>query len=183
VPVFDLYGSTETGHLLMEDDEGRMRPSLETAFLELVEWDAEGVCELVVSTLSNPVMPLIRYRIGDLVDRAEGPYGMRYRLHGRIADAFGLSDGERVTTKHIDQCVAGLNGFAHYQLIQRAGEPWVLRFVPENVEPSAETLAELSNKLSQLLHTTTPVLLQKTDMLVPEKSGKFRLGYPARKRG
>jgi phenylacetate-CoA ligase len=183
VPVFDLYGSTETGHLLMEDDEGRMRPSLETAFLELVQWDAEGVGELVVSTLSNPVMPLIRYRIGDLVERAEGPYGMRYRLHGRTADAFELSDGESVTTKHIDECFAGLNGFAHYQVIQRPGEPWVLRFVPENGEPSGATLAELSNKLSPLLHTSTPILLQKTDMLVPEKSGKFRLGYPARKRG
>jgi phenylacetate-CoA ligase len=183
VPVFDLYGSTETGHLLMEDDEGRMRPSLETAFLELVQWDAEGVGELVVSTLSNPVMPLIRYRIGDLVERAEGPYGMRYRLHGRTGDAFELSDGERVTTKHIDECFAGLNGFAHYQVIERPGEPWVLRFVPENGEPSGATLAELSNKLSRLLHTSTPILLQKTDMLVPEKSGKFRLGYPARKRG
>jgi len=182
VPVFDLYGSTETGHLLMEDDEGRMRPSLETAFLELVQWEAEGVGELVVSTLSNPVMPLIRYRIGDLVERAEGPYGMRYRLHGRTADAFELSDGERVTTKHIDECFAGLNGFAHYQLIQRAGE-WVLRFVAETAEPSGATLAELSDKLSQRLHTSRPILLQKTDMLVPEKSGKFRLGYPARKRG
>jgi len=182
VPVFDLYGSTETGHLLMEDDEGRMRPSLETAYLELVQWEAEGVGELVVSTLSNPVMPLIRYRIGDLVERAEGPYGMRYRLHGRTADAFELSDGERVTTKHIDECFAGLNGFAHYQLIQRAGE-WVLRFVAETAEPSGATLAELSDKLSQRLHTSRPILLQKTDMLVPEKSGKFRLGYPARKRG
>jgi len=159
-----------------------MRPSLETAFLELVQWEAEGVGELVVSTLSNPVMPLIRYRIGDLVERAEGPYGMRYRLHGRTADAFELSDGERVTTKHIDECFAGLNGFAHYQLIQRAGE-WVLRFVAETAEPSGATLAELSDKLSQRLHTSRPILLQKTDMLVPEKSGKFRLGYPARKPG
>ena len=183
VPVFDLYGSTETGHLLMENDEGRMRPSLETAFLEFVESDAGGVGELVVSTLSNPVMPLIRYRIGDLVERADSPYGMRYRLHGRTADAFGLSDGERLTTKHVDQCFAGLDGFAHYQLIQRAGEQWVLRFVPENDEPSAATLRELSTRLSQLLLSSMPLLLQKTDMLVPEKSGKFRLGYPARKHG
>src|SRR5262249_24540817 len=50
VPVLDLYGSTETGHLLMEDEHGRMCPSLETAFLEVVDTDAQGVGELVVST-------------------------------------------------------------------------------------------------------------------------------------
>ena len=178
VPVFDLYGSTETGHLLMEDDEGRMRPSLETAYLELVDIDAHGVGELVVSTLSNSVMPLIRYRIGDLVERADGPYGARYRVHGRSVDAFRISETRRITTMQVDQCFAGLNGFAHYQLIQRANEPWVLRFVPEREEPDSADLTKLGAKLSQLLETPTTILIQTTDMLVPEKSGKFRLGYP-----
>jgi phenylacetate-CoA ligase len=180
VPVFDLYGSTETGHLLMEDDEGRMRPSLETAFLEVLDTDAHGVGELVVSTLSNPIMPLIRYRIGDLVKRADNPYGARYQLHGRTVDAFRISNGQRITTRQIDQCFVGLEGFAHYQLVQRAGEGWVLRFVPERNEPEERHLKQLVERLSPLLLPTTPISIQKTDMLVPEKSGKFRLGYPAR---
>ncbi len=36
VPVFNLYGSTETGHLLMENERGEMKPSYDTAFLEIV---------------------------------------------------------------------------------------------------------------------------------------------------
>ena len=40
VPVFNLYGSTETGHLLMENEAGEMKPSYDTAFLEIVEADA-----------------------------------------------------------------------------------------------------------------------------------------------
>lgn len=68
VPVFNLYGSTETGHLLMEDEAGRQVPSCQTAALELVERDPAGVGELVVTTLTNAYMPLIRYRIGDLIE-------------------------------------------------------------------------------------------------------------------
>ena len=43
VPVFDLYGSTETGHLLMEEEGGGMRPSLQTAILEVIDRDESGI--------------------------------------------------------------------------------------------------------------------------------------------
>ena len=88
MPVFNLYGSTETGHLLMETERGEMRPSLETALLEVLNTDARGIGELAVTTLTNDFMPLIRYRIGDLVERHERPYYTSYVVHGRAADAF-----------------------------------------------------------------------------------------------
>ena len=69
VPVFNLYGSTETGHLLMENERGEMKPSYDTAFLEIVDADARGIGDLVVTTLTNDYMPLLRYRIGDLAER------------------------------------------------------------------------------------------------------------------
>jgi phenylacetate-CoA ligase len=181
VPVFDLYGSTETGHLLMEDTTGRMRPSLETAFLEVLEPDALGIGHLVVTTLTNPFMPLIRYRIGDLVKRMETPYGMRYILHGRTADAFETPAGQRVTTRQVDQCFAGFKGLAHYQLIQRPHWAWTFRFVPDHHGPEPHQLRDLVQALEQLLQVSVPIALQETDMLAPESSGKFRLGYPAKR--
>jgi len=180
VPVFDLYGSTETGHLLMEDNMGQMRPSLETAFLELLQADRSGVGDLVVTTLTNAFMPLIRYRIGDLVERADTPYGTRYTLHGRVADAFQISRAERVTTRQVDQCLGGINGIAHYQLLQRGAGTWILRFVPDRLGPDSHQLLELQGRLSHLLQPSSPVLIQSIDAPVPESSGKFRLGYPAK---
>jgi phenylacetate-CoA ligase len=180
VPVLDLYGSTETGHLLMEDEHGQMRPSLETAYLEVQGRDDAGIGELVVTTLSNPIMPLLRYRIGDLVQSFENPYGVRYTLHGRNADAFQLPGGLRVTTRQIDQCFTDLDGIAHYQLIQYETCKWVLRFVPDFSGPKANQLSELQQRLSKLVQSRFVVEMQQTDMLLPEQSGKFRLGYPAR---
>ena len=63
VPVLNLYGSTETGHLLMETGPDEMRPSQETALLEMVAADEQGIGDLVVTTLTNDFMPLIRYRM------------------------------------------------------------------------------------------------------------------------
>ena len=181
VPVFNLYGSTETGHLLMEVGRGEMRLSLETALLEALNTDSQGVSELVVTTLTNDFMPLIRYRIGDLAERHERPYYTSYVLHGRAKDAFAASDGRRVTTWQLDQCLAHLAGIAHYQLCERAGGEWLLRFVPDNTAPRPEDIAELRQRLARLLGVSGKLAVQQTDLLVPESSGKFRLGYPAKK--
>lgn len=178
VPVLDLYGSTETGHLLMEGEHGEMRPSLETAFFEVIETDDIGVGSLVVTTLSNPLMPLIRYRIGDLVGRSEAPYGSRYIVHGRVADAFHIDGETRVTTRHVDQCFLNAAGIAHYQLFQMPQRRWLLKYVPQGPGPDASELSLLQERLRPLLQSPEPISLLRTDVLAPESSGKFRLGYP-----
>jgi phenylacetate-CoA ligase len=180
VPVFNLYGSTETGHLLMEAGSGEMRPSLETALLEVLNTDAQGISELTVTTLTNDFMPLIRYRIGDLVERQEQPYYTSYRVHGRAKDAFVTAEGRRVTTWQIDQCVADLRGIAHYQLSQRVGGEWLLRFVPDGAASKAAEIVELRRRVEQLLGANGRLAIEQTDLLAPESSGKFRLGYPMR---
>ncbi len=177
VPVFDLYGSTETGHLLMETVEGRMAPSHETAYLEVIQPDAGGVGELIVTTLTNDYMPLIRYRIGDLVEPVKTTAGTDYRVHGRSDEAFVRPDGARVTTLRVDDCFEGLAGIAHYQLSRRSGEEWLLRFVPEATPPHRAELAELQRRLQRTLAAKN-LALQETDSLLAEASGKFRLVYP-----
>jgi len=213
VPVFNLYGSTETGHLLMEDESGYMRPSLETAFLEVLyptrdfpqvsgeETEAHeaeripaaidelgngpsteaaaNVGELIVTTLTNHIMPLVRYRIGDLVECSDGPCGTAFVVHGRVADAFLTRDHRQVSTFQVDQCFAGVEGIGHYQLIERNKLPWLLRFIPDRARPNPQELSSLRQCLSERLSLSEPVEFQPTDILLPENSGKYRLGYPA----
>lgn len=176
VPVFNLYGSTETGHLMMELPDGEMRPSLGTASFEVIEPDAAGIGELVVTTLTNDYMPLIRYRIGDLVQPMARPLGTRYFVHGRVADSLMIS-GRRVTVWHIDSCVARCAGIAHYQLTRESPSRFAIRYVPDVAPPAAGALHELQRELRRLL-SVGEVVLEETDTLMPESSGKFRLCYP-----
>jgi phenylacetate-CoA ligase len=120
VPVFNLYGATEAGHLLMESEHGEMEASLGNVFYEVLETDERGVGDLVVTTLTNDFMPLLRYRVGDLVERRERPYVTHYLVRGRSRDILRRRDGRRVTTLDVDECFAESTGIAHYQLRQTA---------------------------------------------------------------
>jgi phenylacetate-CoA ligase len=175
VPVFNLYGSTETGHLLMENERGEMKPSYDTAFLEIVNTDARGVGELVVTTLTNDYMPLLRYRIGDLVEQNILPYGNHFTVHGRARDALAASDGQGVTTWQVDKCFAGASGIAHYELRQSENGGCVLRFVPDGVAPTEKELRRVTSQLEALLKPSTKIKTVAMEVLVPAASGKFRL--------
>jgi phenylacetate-CoA ligase len=176
VPVFNLYGSTETGHLMMEDDRGEMKPSCETALLEIVQRDAQHIGELIVTTLSNDYMPLVRYRIGDLAQWQPGPNGGQYVVQGRARDALLLAIGRRVTTTwQVDQCFKEVHGIAHYQLRQNSDSDFLLRFIPDGAGPDDAGLRELVQKLEHLLEAPGAVKTESVNTLLPSPSGKFRL--------
>ena len=175
VPVFNLYGSTETGHLLMEDETGAMQASHENALLEVVEPDARHVGDLVVTTLTNEYMPLLRYRIGDLVERRDQPDAASYRVHGRVRDALRGPDGCRVTTRDVDQCFTEIVGVAHYQLTQEENGFCRLRYIPDGNGPTAAELSGLIDRLTELLSPPVKVEVEAVAVLAPTHSGKFRL--------
>jgi phenylacetate-CoA ligase len=175
VPIFNLYGSTETGHLLMENERGEMKPSYDTAFLEIVNTDTNGVGELVVTTLTNDYMPLLRYRIGDLVEEHVQPYGNHFTVHGRARDALKSSDDQRVTTWQVDQCFAEADRIVHYELRQNENDECVLRFVPDRAGPTEAELRRVTSQLEALLKSSAEIKAEVMPVLVPAASGKFRL--------
>ena len=175
VPVLNLFGSTETGHLLMEDEHGSMKASDETAFLEIVDEDSAGVGDLVVTTLSNDFMPLVRYRIGDLVQRSGHNGDSIYRVHGRVRDALRRADGHRVTTLDVDQCFKDFTGVVHYQLLQSKTGDCRLTLVPAGAPPDPSAISTLTIKLQDLLQSQQPIATEIASVIPPTPSGKFRL--------
>ena len=175
VPVFNFYGSTETGHLLMENERGKMKASLENVFYEIVNSDERGIGDLVVTTLTNEIMPLVRYRIGDLVEWREQAGTANYFVHGRVRDALRCGDGQRVTTLEVDQCFFGENGVAHYQLRQNENGDCDLQFIPDREIPGAEEFKTVTAKIENLLQLKNEIVVRAVEKLPPLTSGKFRL--------
>ncbi len=105
VPVYNLFGSTETGHLLMENIHHQMISNEQNAFLEVVDMDDQGIGNLVVSTLENDFMPLLRYQIGDLVQCQKSDQGTTFKLHGRQRDSFIGPQNRRLTVGQIGAIV------------------------------------------------------------------------------
>jgi len=170
VPVINLYGSSETGHLLIDHPDGGMIASPETAQLELADLDARGIGQLLVTTLTNEYLPLIRYEIGDHAERL----GDRWVVHGRLRDTLRDAAGRLVTTRMVDGCFRDIAGVAHYQVRQRRDGPTQLSLLPES--PTIDLSAHhrvLAERLTALLGARADVT--NTDLITPEDSGKFRL--------
>jgi phenylacetate-CoA ligase len=178
VPVFNLYGSTETGHLLMENEHGEMKPGYDAALLELVSVDNANIGELVVTTFTNHYLPLLRYRIDDLAEKVVRPYGNHFVVHGRSRDSLAGEAGQRLTTWQVDQCFAGVNGVLHYELRQDKSGDCVLRFVPEDTGPTDADLHRVTSRLAPLLEPDVQVTTAAMPVLLPQPSGKFRLTHP-----
>lgn len=72
-PIIDLFGSTELGYLYYSDRHGRYWPYLDKMHLELVPLvQGSNIYSVIVSSVRNEYMPLIRYRSGDCVHTRDG---------------------------------------------------------------------------------------------------------------
>jgi phenylacetate-CoA ligase len=182
VPVFNLYGSTETGHLLMENGNGQMIPSEQIAHLDVLNQDDRGIGELVVSTLTNDYMPLLNYRIGDLVEvrggTSERGDNRTFILHGRAPDTLKAPDGRRITTRDVDQCFVGCEGIVHYRLHEISPGKFLLSYIPEHDGPTKVAIGAVAKKLEELIQPKNRMELKEVKFLLPEGSGKFVFNYP-----
>jgi phenylacetate-CoA ligase len=173
VPVINLYGSSETGHLLIETENQTALPSTQTATLELVDRDDRGVGQFLVTTHTNPYLPLLRYAIGDYAEQADAGY----IVHGRVRDALRRADGSVATTRQVDALFTDLGDIAHYQVRQQADGQLELFLMPvEAGDALTASAALLGARLPALLGGA--VTVRTGDMIAPEDSGKFRLTVP-----
>ena len=162
----------------MENEAGRMVPNEKIAYLDVINEDERGIGELVVSTLTNDYMPLLNYRIGDLVERQSGADGIAYVLHGRTVDSLKGPNGRRITARDVDQCFAGGEGFLHYRLQEATPGNFLLSYIPERNGPTPSALAWAGPRLEQLIEPSTRIGIRPIKFLLPESSGKFVLNYP-----
>jgi phenylacetate-CoA ligase len=175
VPVYNLYGSTETGHLLMEDEAGLVKVVNENAFLEFLPLLCDDALkECVVTTLTNPYMPLLRYRTGDLLCKRED----RYRLMGRLKDAAFPRTGECVpvawimTPSRFRRKSCTTSSF-NRRIIPATGA-WI---IPAQRQGAALGSGEglINGNLSTFLGWDFNLEFKETDYIACEPSGKFRL--------
>ncbi|MDD5674486.1 MAG: hypothetical protein PHC61_09995, partial [Chitinivibrionales bacterium] len=104
VPVFDQYGAAEMCVFAGQCQQGNYHIHSDYGIVEFLKSDgAYGLpgeeCELVCTSFINPVMPLIRYRIGDIgVLSAQEcscglPFPVLEKIVGRIDDSIVTPDG------------------------------------------------------------------------------------------
>jgi phenylacetate-CoA ligase len=96
----EAYGAAEASHIALTCAAcGVLHVNDENILVET----EPGTGEILITDLTNRATPLIRYRVGDRGELAEGPaacgrgLSSLLRVHGRTADVLDLGGGKKVT--------------------------------------------------------------------------------------
>jgi phenylacetate-CoA ligase len=186
-PLFEVYNCHEFHYIGWECkksgeyhvcDDGVILEVLENG--RQVETGERG--EVIGTALHSFAMPLIRYRLGDIVTKGVQscpcgePFSTIRAVQGRMLDYFALPGG-RVMHPYEVLIVLRAKAFMwirRYQVVQERENRVVLRAVP-SVPPSPEQIATVHESLAALLGPGVDLRIDLVSDLEPDVSGKFRI--------
>jgi phenylacetate-CoA ligase len=184
--IYDKYGMRESNIISHEspNHEGMLIQS-ENVFVEFINTKGEPckpgeVGRVVVTTLNNLSMPLIRYETSDLAAPLEGycSSGMGLprmtSVHGRLQDLILTPNGEHVDAYFFSYLMMRFKQIHWFQVVQsKLDELHIRMFVPDGLPK--ELRAELIERIHH--HTGYPFKIdfELLDQMPESSTGKFRL--------
>ncbi len=156
VPIVDGYSSEEMGYIALQCPTSEaLHVMSESVLVEIVDENGQPcapgeIGQVVVTTLHNVAMPLVRYALGDHAEAgAPCPCGRGLpaiaRVLGKIRNLVTLPSGKRFRPRFIDEFEA-FPMVRQYQLIQRS-----LQDVEARLVVDAPLTAETETRLRQVL--------------------------------
>lgn len=178
-PVYGVYGTRECGYVAAElpNEQGYVVNPL-NVIVEIVDRagmpvppGSEG--DVLVTDLLNYGMPLIRYRIGDtgvLLKSGSSFGGQALQLvAGRNTDILELS-GKRVSGAALT--LVTVPGLRQIQYVQESSAHVEIRYVCDS-DFSGELLAELENRIRQVLGPAVRLVFLRVAAIKALPNGKF----------
>ncbi|HEX7044862.1 MAG TPA: phenylacetate--CoA ligase family protein [Burkholderiales bacterium] len=176
--VFDYYGSAERVALIQTCEHGTYHVASDYSLFELQPREG-GLYEIVGTGFFNRLMPLIRYRTGDLVEPEDAAracacgraFPIMKRVIGRTDDYVVTPDGRLVG--RLDHVFKGVSGIAAAQIVQESVNEIVIRVVPyQNFAP--EHRQRLVEQTQQRVGSGMRVHVDLVDDIPRGPNGKFR---------
>jgi phenylacetate-CoA ligase len=181
VAPVQMYGAVETGRVGCECS---LRDGLHlfTDFVvpELLPLDGEGtprVHRVVLTDLTNRVMPFIRYDQGDLAEVVEGPCECRSvfprirLLYARSSDVVRLLDGDTMSALRLGGPLWDVPGLDVFKIVQDPSLRLVVKAVMKEGSDNAALRAAVAGVAA--LVPALQVDLELVDAIPANPSGKF----------
>ncbi len=187
--VFNRYGSREVGDIACECDHHQgLHVSSPTHMVEIVRSDGSPcergeVGEIVVTSLVNFSMPLIRYRIGDMGAWAEEDcscgraYPLLKEVTGRVTDTFKNKHGTQVHGEYFTHLFYFQNWVDKFQVIQeRIDCIRILLVVKQDHQLAMKQneILQIQDKVRLVMGEDCEVQFTVVDEIKPTASGKYR---------
>jgi len=189
-PVFNRYGSREVGDIACEcKSHNGLHVSFYTHYVEILRPDATQAMpgetgEVVITSLTNYAMPLIRYRIGDLASWAIEPcdcgctWPLLKEVAGRVTDLFTMRDGSKIYSGYFRRILYYRDWIKKYQFIQENLDYIRVLIVPKYDGISKEShdneIEEIRQGISHVMGEGCKVEFEFVDEIPVTVSGKYR---------
>jgi phenylacetate-CoA ligase len=179
-PVRDRYGVAELGVSMTACPGGRLHADMEFCIVEVepLEETAESVSgPLLITGLSNPATPLLRYRIGDVGTRSKRPCvcgragDVFLEVDGRLEDYVLTPDGRWIG--RLDHVFKDQVDVAEAQILQETPEAIEVLLVPRSGWNKA-TERRLMREFRARLGDVIQVRIETVSAIPREPNGKFR---------
>lgn len=182
--VFNRYGSREFMNIAMEcEAHNGMHLNSDNLIIEILK-DNQPVApgeagELVITDLHNPVMPFIRYKIGDLAVPAEGTCScgrglpLISEVSGRTFDTFSTREGRCITGMLFTYHMQKFEGVSQFQAVQKSLDRIEIKVVKNN-RFRDEDIKGIREEVRSQLGADIEVDIECVDTIPLQKSGKHR---------
>ncbi len=184
--VYNRYGSREVGDIACEcpEHEG-LHISAPTHYVEILDDNGEPVepgepGEVVITSLTNYSMPLIRYRIGDIAVKAENScscdrgWPLLSEVKGRVSDVFVTADGTRIHGEFFTHLFYHEEWVETFQVIQEAvDEIRVKVVVRDDDDLPIERVDTIQNSIHEAMNECS-VNFEFVESIERSDSGKYR---------
>ncbi|HZI94735.1 MAG TPA: hypothetical protein VFE84_10860 [Patescibacteria group bacterium] len=175
--VLDRYGCREAGVIAHECTRGSLHINAEAVVMEVVEG------EVVVTTLNNRSMPLIRYRVEDLAELSEEacPCGrglpLVRRLRGRLSDIVRSPSGRLIHGEFFTHLFYGAAGVKSFQVAQVSPERLDIQVVADGLF-DAQARTRIESAIRDHADAAFHVVWLDVEHIEPGPSGKMRFILP-----
>jgi phenylacetate-CoA ligase len=184
--VFNKYSCWEMGPLAWECPEEHSLHVDAGTLLEIVDSNNKpvksGMGRVLVTSLHNQAMPLLRYDVGDYASWGkECPCGRGLQVlkevHGRTTEFVTLPSGKKraALTMNVHKMDRVLEGTLQHQLVQETPELFVFRYIPFGKELDKKSEEEIRSKLLAACDgEDVRMEFEVVDKIERDKSGKLK---------
>ncbi|MBD3196716.1 MAG: phenylacetate--CoA ligase family protein [Candidatus Lokiarchaeota archaeon] len=185
--VFNRYGSREVGIIAMScENSNLLHLNMHQQYVEILDKDNKRLEEgrkgnIIITNLHNYLMPLIRYKIGDIgalnyskCKCGRGTIRLE-NVYGRVVDVFKNSKGDLIDGEYFTHLFYFREGIKKFQVIQNEIEHIVIKIVPQDDQKINKDFEDdIINKIKIVMGKDCKIGFQYVSDIPPPSSGKFR---------
>lgn len=179
--VRNQYASSEGAPFITECSEGNLHMDIMTGVFEKVVKDKD-VSEVYVTAFETRGTPLVRYKIGDVLEFTDRKCNCGYdtplvnRIIGRDMDFLYSKERGKISSANMSNTIKNLpNSIVNIQFVQEVENEIVIFVVKDKTTYKSSHEKDLLNEMKIRLGESIKFSIQYVNEIPVENSGKYRM--------